>query len=318
MIVECKVCKKRYRLDQKLNRFVKCGRCDAKFFAFECIVPEVQSAGEAAQEVYDSPDSGGMGRGMKLFIGVSSAVVLLLILVIPLSLGGKWYSRQRQETGLREARESAKRATAATASGDFVSADEAITKAIRSAEAVPNPDAALLDTLHKQQAGIASKAQAQRQEEENRRLAEARRKAEAEALERQREAERRQEEEAAGQARKMYPAYNDSAGELANELLKMLSAIQAGLSYVQHSERLQQLQFVYNKFEMRCLPAEKKYTSYRLLSECVGKFHEAGAAWKNKIDSPSRSSSYETELQQAWSEARAKHREAMAALKRGE
>lgn len=163
---------------------------------------------------------------------------------------------------------------------------------------------------------LAAEKERRRQEELDRQ------RAERESAERERRAaaERAEQERRAieAKAKEMYGSYKKAAEVLADNLLKVISATEAGITYVKYGEMLQELQFSLNKFQMRCSAEEKNHPSYLALTLAVDSVNNANRLWKLKIEFPdvSRETRAKAEegIQESWKTAAKGYQTAMEAL----
>jgi regulator of protease activity HflC (stomatin/prohibitin superfamily) len=158
---------------------------------------------------------------------------------------------------------------------------------------------------------------ARQEQEQARRLAEA---SAAEERKRQEEKKRRdqEEEQVRAKAKEMYPSYKKAAEALADEILKLLSAVEVGITYQDYTKRLQDVQFSYNKLVLANGGEESltHYSSFLSLVKAVEALKLGGTWWKRDFDYSE--SQFENELQESWKEARSNYSAAMAALARNE
>jgi hypothetical protein len=111
----------------------------------------------------------------------------------------------------------------------------------------------------------------------------------------------------------MYGSYKQSAEALADNILKVISATETGITYLKYCEMLQELQFSYNKFDMSRQGVEKGYSSYVSLSGAVTYLNLAKDYWKMKIDHDTD----ESKMQEMWQKAGEAYRAAMKDLASG-
>ncbi len=140
-------------------------------------------------------------------------------------------------------------------------------------------------------------------------------RAEAERQRQKTELERKDQEAIAKKAREMYGSYKESADVLADNILKVISATETGITYVKYCEMLQELQFSLNKVSMGRHDIEKGYSSYSNLSMAVFYLNEAKDWWKIKMDSDN--DKYDYEMQAMWQRASAAYKAAMSDLAAG-
>ncbi|MBN2562631.1 MAG: hypothetical protein JXQ75_17030 [Phycisphaerae bacterium] len=172
-----------------------------------------------------------------------------------------------------------------------------------------------VERLHKE----AEKAR--KEQERACQLAEAKAAEERRAAEAKAEAQRKQreeEEQVRTKAKEMYPSYKKAAELLADELLKLLSATEVGITYQDHMERLQDMQFSYNKLVLANggEASLQQYSSFRRLKDAVDELNRAQLSWKRKNELGD--SFFENQLQEHWKAAQKHYSAAMAALARNE
>lgn len=224
----------------------------------------LKSLQDADSTATEEPNGEQMSRGIKIFIVASVVIVLALVATICYSLISQRHRHQLQTLYAAQAKEFLEKSDRAFSARDYVTADEMLSRSKQYADKMRLPDHVLLAEIDRRRGPIQQKLIQHRAEIEAHRRQQEERERQRYAAEQKRIQEQQEKEQQAAQARlaaqqatreqaaaleqarRMYPAYKESAAALADEILKFISATQTGLSRTQHSERLQNLQFVYN------------------------------------------------------------------------
>ncbi|MEK6642912.1 MAG: hypothetical protein AABZ08_03320 [Planctomycetota bacterium] len=260
-------------------------------------------------------------------VGAVVFVGMLLYLVV-LVVGSHRRTAARSER-LEKARTLIANATTALNEKDFVRADRAyadVLALVPDAQSRVGEEEELASTAEAGRTSLTGKlellekeAEQARQEQE-----EARRTAEASAAEQRKQQEKRKRQDQESQqvrakAKEMYPSYKKAAESLADEILKLLSAVEIGITYDDFTKRLQDLQFNYNKFVLANggEASLTNFSSYQSLVKAVDRIKHIGRSWKLKIDAGT-SKGMEDAIREMWKAIGKDHSAAMAALARNE
>ncbi len=124
---------------------------------------------------------------------------------------------------------------------------------------------------------------------------------------------------AAEEARVRHGPYKAAAQPLTDNLLKVISATETGITLNKYSEMLQELQFTYNKFLLACDDRDKEFHSFQHLSSAVEFFRFAQGCWQRKTDESLKdhyqsADEEEKRLQEAWKKGQRQYVEAMKDL----
>lgn len=143
-----------------------------------------------------------------------------------------------------------------------------------------------------------------------------RQEAESLAQQRRAEAERQEREQRAmrEKAKEMYGSYKVAAESVADNLLKVLSAVEVGINFTKYGEMIQELQFTYNKFEMARSDQERTYKSFQHLSQAVGYLKVAHDYWSLKIKYPRGCDECDDKMQEMWQKTKEEYTTAMGFL----
>jgi hypothetical protein len=354
--------------DRYAGRGGKCPRCKKHIdiprqAAMPAPTPKPAPMAAVAIATPTSSEASNAGRGLPrwlLVLLISAGVAGVgLVSIIPITAHLRRSEEQRQQKALVNAKALHAEGLRLAEGKQFETAFAKMSEGIRNADAANSEDGKQLkDTIAADLALIQEEAQRDRRERLAKEAA-ARKEAEEKAAQEARLRKEREQAEAARQkqlaeaelaqkkAREMYPEYKKSAEDVADQILKFISATESSLTLQDHRAYLQELVFKYNKFLLRCTPTERRYDSCLALGQAVGRFKRAQTLWDLKLKAaganwyelesevesdpelkvllaqgtsaiiPRLKAKLEVDLQAAWEAAGKAYRQAMAALGAG-